>query len=456
MSFVETDKVEFKEKFTESIAKEIEAFLNSDGGVIYVGVTDDGKIIGVKNLDESLRKISDVISDQIEPNAIDCVIIQVIFEDNKPVIKLCIKKSYGELYCIKKYGYSANGCHLRVGTTCKSMSLEMIKRKFESSILSRDLMLRAPSFLGNLTFTKIKILLSESGYHINDDYFEKNLKLRNEDGRYNYLAELLADTNSVPFIFAKFKGLTKASYAERIDYGCQCVILAYEKMRDRLSIENICKTITYPRPRKDIFLFDMDAVNEALVNAVVHNDYRITNPQVSCFNDRLEILSHGGLPNGLSEEQFFDGESKPRNVQLMEVFVMLGIVEHTGHGVPLIVSKYGREAFNISGNSIRVVIPYNKDVLNAYRETNSQLIDESHELSMEKENSTGKSDSDKELVLSVLRNHPDYTARELSEALSKPMRTIQRVITQLKAEGRVERIGARKNGYWRINTGEDK
>ena len=127
--------------------------------------------------------------------------------------------------------------------------------------------------------------------------------------------------------------------------------------------ENICKTITYPRLRRDISLYDIDAVNEALVNAIIHNDYRITEPQVSFFDDRLEIISHGGLPFGLSKEQFFDGISKPRNEKLTDIFVRLGIVEHTGHGVPTIISKYGKEAFEILDNYIRITIPFNTEVL---------------------------------------------------------------------------------------------
>lgn len=60
--------------------------------------------------------------------------------------------------------------------------------------------------------------------------------------------------------------------------------------------ENISISDTTIRPRKDIFLFDYDCVNEAVLNALVHNDWTITEPQISMFKDRLEILSHGGLP----------------------------------------------------------------------------------------------------------------------------------------------------------------
>ena len=180
------------------------------------------------------------------------------------------------------------------------MTLEMIKKRFESGLSNFDTMIKRESYFQNITLTKFKMLLLENGYHIEESSFESNFKLRTNDGAYNYLAELLADSNSLSFIFAKFKGKNKASFSERSDYGSQCIILAYEKMKERLKLENICKTITNPRPRKDIYLYDMYAVNEALVNAIIHNDYRVTDPQVAFFDDRLEITSHGGLPNGLT------------------------------------------------------------------------------------------------------------------------------------------------------------
>ena len=80
MLYIETDKVEFKEKINDTLTKEIESFLNTNGGAIYIGIDDNGKIVGVDNTDETLRKISDIISDQIEPNAIDCVRPEVEFK----------------------------------------------------------------------------------------------------------------------------------------------------------------------------------------------------------------------------------------------------------------------------------------------------------------------------------------------------------------------------------------
>ena len=97
MKYFETEKVELKEKINDQLVKDIEAFLNTDGGTIYIGVTDDGQIVGVDQLDSTLRKISDIISDQIEPNAIECVKPEVVFEEFKMLIKINITKGFSSL-----------------------------------------------------------------------------------------------------------------------------------------------------------------------------------------------------------------------------------------------------------------------------------------------------------------------------------------------------------------------
>lgn len=92
MKYIETEFLELKEKFNDSVVKEIESFLNTEGGSIIIGVSDSGVPIGVDDVDETLRKISDVISDQIEPSAIDCVKPEIIYKNNKVLIKINVFK----------------------------------------------------------------------------------------------------------------------------------------------------------------------------------------------------------------------------------------------------------------------------------------------------------------------------------------------------------------------------
>lgn len=293
--YIESETLELKEKYTDTIAKEIVSFLNGVGGTILIGVKDNGVVIGVDKIDEVLRKISDIITSQIEPNPQDEIKSELQFDEGKTIIAIHINKGHNHIYCQKKYGFSSAGCTIRIGTACKEMTSDQIKIRYEKKFIDTEYMLKKRTNSSDLSFRELKIYYSEKGYHLEDKSFEINLNLKNEVGEYNLLAQLLSDRNNIPFIFAKFKGKNKSSISERSDYGYGCILTTYGKIKNRLQAENICISDTTVRPRKDIYLFDFDCVNEAILNALVHNDWTITEPQISMFHDRLEILFHGGF-----------------------------------------------------------------------------------------------------------------------------------------------------------------
>ncbi|WP_243411970.1 helix-turn-helix domain-containing protein [Peptacetobacter hiranonis] len=131
MKYVESETLELKEKYTDVIVKEIVSFLNGNGGSILIGVKDNGTVVGVDNVDEVLRKISDIITTQIEPNPQDEIKSELKFDEGKIVVVININKGRSYLYCQKKYGYSSTGCNIRIGTTCREMTIEQIKIRYE-------------------------------------------------------------------------------------------------------------------------------------------------------------------------------------------------------------------------------------------------------------------------------------------------------------------------------------
>jgi predicted HTH transcriptional regulator len=103
------------------------------------------------------------------------------------------------------------------------------------------------------------------------------------------MAELLSDNNRYSLIFVKFDGVNKASISHRTDYGNKSILFAYTQLMNRIQAENICKSNASVRPRKGTYLYDYDCVNEAIVNALVNNDWSITEPQISFYSNRIEI-----------------------------------------------------------------------------------------------------------------------------------------------------------------------
>ena len=433
--FIESNKIELKSKYTDQIVKEIVAFINADGGKIYIGINDDGTVCGAQKIDESLRSISDIITTQIEPNAIDSVKTELEIIEGLPVIVINVKKGISPLYCIKKYGFSSSGCMIRIGSSCREMSELQIKERYKMRFFDDDIIVSSPTNLKTLSFFTLKNSYLEMGYKLNDDTFETNLKLVNNNGDYNVMAELLSDNNRYSLIFVKFSGINKASISQRSDYGNKSIIFGFKQMMNRIASENICISNTTVRPRIDTYLFDYDSVNEAIVNAIVHNDWSIAEPQVSFFHDRIEILSHGGLPHTLSLEDFYRGISKPRNIRLMKIFSDLDIVDHTGHGVPIIIEKYGRVAFEISDNHIIVTIPFDLEVMKSIN------VGVNVGVNLNK---------NERQIIELILNDPTLTAEKLSIEINKTKRTAERYLKSLQEKGYIERHGSDKNGYWKV------
>ena len=90
--YIESETLELKEKYSDTITKEIVSFLNSSGGTIIIGVKDNGIVVGVEKIDEVLRKISDIITSQIEPNPQDEITSELKFDDGKTIIVININK----------------------------------------------------------------------------------------------------------------------------------------------------------------------------------------------------------------------------------------------------------------------------------------------------------------------------------------------------------------------------
>lgn len=192
-----------------------------------------------------------------------------------------------------------------------------------------------------------------------NDAFMTNLELLTPDGKPNMAAYLLADENGTSVQVAKYADTTRVDLIENRDYGRCSLVKALKSILERMDVENTIYTkIGYPL-RQEREMIDSTAMREAVINAIVHNDYSYgATPKFEFFSDRLEITSMGGLPYGVSEEDFFSGFSIPRNKEIMRVFRDLDIVEQLGSGVPRILKIYSRDVFEIRKSFVRVIFTY--------------------------------------------------------------------------------------------------
>ena len=226
----------------------------------------------------------------------------------------------------------------------------------------------------NLTFEQLKIYYEGRGTPLNKQ-FATNLELLTEEGGFNYVAYLMADENGTSIKLAKYSSLDRVDLIESNEYGYCSLIKATKAVLDKLEIENRTSAKITSKERIENRLWNAVAIREAVVNAIVHNDYsREVPPKFEIFPDRLEITSYGGLFEGMRQEDFFEGLSLPRNKELMRIYKDLDMVEQLGSGVPRILESYSRECFKFSDNYLRMTFPISDKVTEQVTEQVQKLI----------------------------------------------------------------------------------
>lgn len=439
MIFQETEKIELKRILNDTLPKEIVAFLNSYDGVIYIGVEDDGKVVGVNNLDEVQKKIADVITTQILPNPQSFVILGTKYIEGKNVIEINVKKG-NALYYIKKYGRSANGCFVRIGTTCRSMTEDEIANAYVKSLkIEKESIVDIENYNQNLSFSMLKNYYLAKKFHINEKTFDINYCLINRNGKYNVLAGLMADENDISIQVVRFAGVTKSELIEKSEYGYNSLLMAIDKVIARLDVINITKSVLDgSATRKDKRLLDARCLREAFLNAIAHNDWSSkVSPAVYVFSDRIEIISTGGLPEGLSLEEFYEGRSKPRCPELMRILRDLEYVEQSGFGINKIIEVYGKDVFKITDNFITVILPFDTEVMKTTIKTTTKTT-------------TKTVTNIENKILNIIKDDPSISVKTIAMQLTITEDGIRYHIKKLKKQGLLEYIGSSKNGHWVI------
>ena len=228
----------------------------------------------------------------------------------------------------------------------------------------------APDYAQELTFEKLFLYYAAKGIELRKETFEKTLKLKTKDNKYNIMAYILSDQNDIPVRVSVFSGIDKSAPLFSVkEFGNTCIMYSMDKILEYGDAINIIQADERNRisERKDVPLFNYEAFHEAILNAFIHNKWLTLNaPQISIFTNRIEILSHGGLAIDQDESGFYSGSSLPVNEVLASIFLQLRISERSGRGVPKIVSIYGKESITIEKNRITVTIPFNKINVNSF------------------------------------------------------------------------------------------
>lgn len=452
MKMTETNRIEFKRELTDEldIEKEVIAFLNyREGGILYFGIDDDGKAIGVSDIDGDMLKIKDRIRKNVMPSPMGLFDVTAEMVDGVKVIKVFVASGSEKPYYKAKYGMSTRGCFIRVGTAAEPMTTTMIEDLFAHRVRNSLGRIRSPR--QDLTFSQLRIYYEEKKHPLNENYL-RNLELLTEDGALNYVAYLLADENGNSIKVAKYSGKDRVDLISNNEYGYCCLLTATRRVLEKLKVENAISTELTYMSRIDTPLWEERAIHEAVINFIVHNDYsREVPPKFEIFSDRLEITSYGRLPENMSEDEFFNGVSIPRNKELMRIFRDVEMVESLGSGMPRIMQVYGRECFTFMEHFIRFTVPFYKDAVN-------QAIGQETEMSQTEESGLKgglKSGLKSGLkiesqIMALIEENPQISMTEIALKLQRARSGIAKRLKAMQQKKMVRRVGPDKGGHWEV------
>lgn len=445
MQNTETNRIENKEQLNEDFEQEVIAFLNyKEGGIIYVGVRKDGQVVGLKDVDLTQLQIKDRIKNNIQPSTLGLFDVIVETIGNKEVIKVVISSGTEKPYYLRKKGRTPEGCYIRVGSSKERMTERMIDDMYSKRI--KNTLKEIDSPRQELTFNQLKIYYEEHGLKLNDNFLQ-NLDLLTSEGKYNYNAFLLADENNVSIKLVKYLGTNKMDLVENQEYGYRCIITATQRILDRLDAENTIYAKIEYKGRKEVEMIDKAALKEAVINAVVHNDYSYGNsPIVELYSDRIEITSAGGLPQELSQEEFLEGVTAPRNKELIRVFKDVDLIENIGSGVLRILDAYDKSCFKFMEHFLRVTFKYRENPFK-YNSKNNVSADDTLNDTI---NGTLKLNKNEQQILDLIINNNKITREEIATKTKLSDRTISRAIRHLQDEKVILREGSKKTGHWKI------
>ena len=353
----ESKELELKSTITNTFLKTVSAFSNYNSGKIIFGIDDNGKIIGLENIEELCLDLENKINDNISPKPD----FRFIKDTKKNIITLIVEEGLNKPYLYKGKAYKRND----------TSTVEVDRIEF-----NRLTLLGLNQYYEELKARKqnlkFEVLIKELEEKLSLKNFSKDvlktLNLYDDKNGYNNAAELLADKNT-------FSGTDIAKFGKNIDeildrnlFVNISIILQYQK-----TLEVFNRYYKYEQilgsERIEKELIPEKAFREVIANALIHRTWDVnSNIRISMYEDKIEVSSPGGLPSGISEKEYLNGQiSQLRNPILANIFFRLKYIEMFGTGIRRINESYKNFAvkpnFEIFENSIKITLPITKTEL---------------------------------------------------------------------------------------------
>ena len=350
----ESERIEYKSQMIEALYREVIAFANSDGGVIYIGIDNQGNLTGIDNVDETYTRITNGIRDAIAPDV--TMFVRYVLQDNK-VIQIEVGEGSYKPYYLKAKGMKPTGVYVRQGASSVQASPDQIRKMIKES--DGDNFEASRCLEQDLSFAAAETAFQRYGVEFSVEKY-RALGITQND-IYTNLALLLSDQCLHTTKIAVFNDEFCTEFRDSKEFGGS-VFKQFEDSVNYLALCNKTASTIKGVVRIDKKDYPEEAIREALLNALVHRDYGFSGSIIINVNDsKMEFISLGGLLPGLSTEDIRIGVSQPRNKKLAEIFHRLRLIESYGTGIRRIFKLYEncsvQPSIEVTANAFKIVLP---------------------------------------------------------------------------------------------------
>lgn len=432
MNLVEGLNLELKREYQQDVLKTVIAFANTKGGDLYIGVEDDGTVVGVEHTDDIILKLTNAIRDSVKPDITPFTRCEIKTIDDKDVIVCHIQRGTSLPYYINRKGMRPEGVFIRQGASSVPASEVAIINMLKNT--SGDNFEETRSLNQLLSFVTLEKEFLEASIEFGPAQV-KTLHLVNEDELYTNLGRLLSEDCQHTIKVAVFEGKGKTQFKDRYEFTGSLLkqmkeVFAYIDRYNRTS--SVFEGLT----RVDKREYPIEAIREALLNAIVHKDYAYSSSTlINIFDDRIEFITIGGLVKGISINDILMGVSVLRNRHLANVLYRLKWIEAYGTGIYKINESYNSfgvtAKIETSDNAFKITLPNTMII---------ETVEESHTPYTTRE----------EDVLEIFNTKDEIKRKDVEEALgiSQPMAV--NLLRRLLDKSAIVKLGQGKNTVYRL------
>lgn len=431
MIFQESETVELKTVVVDDIKKEIIAFANCKGGMLYIGVQDDGTVVGLDDPDGAALQVSNMIRDAVKPDVTMFLHYTTLEVQGKKIIAIDIQQGTERPYYIAKKGLRPEGVYVRQGYSSVPATNTAIRQMIKET--DGDHFEEMRSMEQKLTFEAAQKEFAEYKIPFGKPQM-KTLGIMNHDGIYTNLGLLISDQCVHTIKAAVFEDSTQNEFKDRREFSGSLFRQMHEAY-EYIDFRNQNHSTFSKLRRIDQRDYPEAAVREALLNLLVHREYSFSASSfISIYADRIEFTSIGGLINGVTLQDVMMGISVCRNTKLANIFYRLELIEAYGTGMRKIM-----EAYTASG-----LIPKIETTNNAFKITLPNRNTDMQQNNKPIEN-IQDNDTPEDHIIALAKKQGTFNRKEVEKLLGMSQSASGRLLRQMTEKGIIVSQGRGKN-----------